>query len=114
MDRCPKDEATAKNLVCKKALPIPEKNWKNLLGEGVASTPLAIRGLMDTTVNLCSFGNICAESFKGKVHPKNMLVSDVRSDKTGKNAVDHFSLSPLVLKTFAFKVEELLIWRHPF
>ena len=52
--------------------------------------------------------------FKGKVHPKNMLVSDVRSDKIGKNAVDHFSLSPLVLKIFAFKVEELLIWRQPF
>ena len=30
---------------------------------------------------------------KGKVHPKNMLVSDVRSDKIGKNAVDRFSLS---------------------
>ena len=29
---------TAKNLVCKKALPIPHKNRKNLLG--VASTPL--------------------------------------------------------------------------
>ena len=25
MDRCPKDEPTAENLVCKKALPIPEK-----------------------------------------------------------------------------------------
>ena len=24
--KCPKDEATAKHLVCKKALPIPEKN----------------------------------------------------------------------------------------
>ena len=43
MDKCPKDEATAKNLVCKKALPIPEKNWKNLLGGGVASTPLGHR-----------------------------------------------------------------------
>ena len=31
MDRCPKDEPTAKNLVCKKAIHIPEKNWKNLL-----------------------------------------------------------------------------------
>ena len=29
MDRCPKDEPTAKNLVWKEALPIPEKNWKN-------------------------------------------------------------------------------------
>ena len=38
MDRCAKDEPTAKNLVCKKALPIPEKNGKNRLG--VASTPL--------------------------------------------------------------------------
>ena len=28
---------------------------------------------------------------KGKVHPKNMLVSDVRSEKIGKNAVDCFS-----------------------
>ena len=32
MDRCPKDEPTDKNLVCEKAPPIPEKNWKNLLG----------------------------------------------------------------------------------
>ena len=51
---------------------------------------------------------------KGKVHPKSMLVSDVRSDKIGKNAVDGCSISPLVLKIFAFKVEELLIWRQPF
>ena len=41
MDRCSKGEPTAKNLVCKKALPIPEKNWKNLLGR--ASTPLGDR-----------------------------------------------------------------------
>ena len=27
---------------------------------------------------------------KGKVHPKNMLISDVRSDKTTKNTVDFF------------------------
>ena len=51
---------------------------------------------------------------KGKVHPKTMLVSDVRSDKIGKNALDRFSLSPLVLKIFTFKVEELLMWRQPF
>ena len=51
---------------------------------------------------------------KGKVHPKNMLVSDVRYDKIGKNAVDRFSISPLVLKIFAFKMEELLIWKQPF
>ena len=38
-----------------------------------------------------------------------MLVSDVRSDKIGKNAVDCFSISPLALKIFAFKVEELVI-----
>ena len=48
MGRCPKDEPTGKNLVCKKALTISEKNWKNLLG--VASNPpppppLAIGGL---------------------------------------------------------------------
>ena len=49
MDRCPKDEPTAKNLVCRKALHIPEKNWeKNVLGGGggvVDATPLAIGGL---------------------------------------------------------------------
>ena len=44
MDRCPKDEPTAKNLVCKKLLPILEK--KLLEGEGgLASTPLAIEAL---------------------------------------------------------------------
>ena len=32
MDRCPKNEPTGKNLVCKKALLFPEKKWKNLLG----------------------------------------------------------------------------------
>ena len=53
-------------------------------------------------------------AFKGKVHPKNMLVLDVRSDKIGKNAVGRLSISPLVLKIFAFKVEELVIWRQPF
>ena len=26
LDKCPKDEPTAKNLVCRKALPIPAKN----------------------------------------------------------------------------------------
>ena len=50
---------------------------------------------------------------KGKVHPKNMLFSDVRFDKVRKNAVDRFSISPLVLKIFAFKVEKLVIWRQP-
>ena len=53
------------------------------------------------------------EIFKGKVHPKNMLFSDVRSDKIRKNAVDRFSISPLVLKIFALKVEKLVIWRQP-
>ena len=43
-----------------------------------------------------------------------MLVSDVRSVKIGKNAVNRFSISHLVLKIFAFKVEEFLIWRQPF
>ena len=46
MNRYPKDEPTAENLVCIKALPIPEKNWKNLLGGGVSiHLPLAIGGL---------------------------------------------------------------------
>ena len=40
MERCPKDEPTAKNLVCKEALPIPEKNGKNLLGLGWHPLPL--------------------------------------------------------------------------
>ena len=34
MDRCPKDEVSAKHLVCKKALPIPEENLKNLFKVG--------------------------------------------------------------------------------
>ena len=47
MGRCPKDESTGKSLVWKKALPISEKNWKNLLG-GMPPPPppsLAIGGL---------------------------------------------------------------------
>ena len=43
-----------------------------------------------------------------------MLVSDVRSDKIGRNTIDRFSISPLVLKIFAFKVEELVRWRQSF
>ena len=54
-----------------------------------------------------------AES-KGKFTQKKMLLSDVRSDKIGKNTADSFSISPLVLKIFAFKVEELVRWRQPF
>ena len=46
MDRCPKDEPAAKNLVCKKAIPTPEENWKNLMGRGDVHTPWAIGGLM--------------------------------------------------------------------
>ena len=40
MGRCPKDEPTGKNLVCNNALPISEKNWKNLLGGGGGHPPL--------------------------------------------------------------------------
>ena len=46
MDRCPKDEPTGKKLVCKKALLISEKNWKNLLGVASTPFPLAIGGLI--------------------------------------------------------------------
>ena len=38
MDRCPKDEPTAKNLVCKKALPIREK-FEKPVGGRVDATP---------------------------------------------------------------------------
>ena len=41
---------------------------------------------------------LLARNIKGKVHPKNMLISDVRSDKIGMNAVDRFPISLLVLK----------------
>ena len=34
MDICHRDEPTAENLVSKKALPIPEKNWKTCWGGG--------------------------------------------------------------------------------
>ena len=50
---------------------------------------------------------------KWKVHSKNVLFSDVRSYKIGKNAADRFSISPLVLEIFAFNVEKLVIWRQP-
>ena len=42
-----------------------------------------------------------------------MLISDVGSDKIGKNAIDRFSVLLLVLKIFAFKVEKLVMWRQP-
>ena len=49
MERCPKDESTAKTFVEIKALPIPEKNWKNLFcgwhPQNRFFPPLAIGGL---------------------------------------------------------------------
>ena len=54
-----------------------------------------------------------SEVFEGKVHPENMLISDVRSNKTEKNTVDSFSISLLVLKIFAFIVKKNEIWRPP-
>ena len=38
-----------------------------------------------------------------------MLISALRSDKIGKNDVDRFSISLLVLKVFAFKVQKRMI-----
>ena len=48
MDIFPKDEPTAKIFFGIKALPIPEKSWKNLLGDGIqpSLSPLAIGGLI--------------------------------------------------------------------
>ena len=56
---------------------------------------------------------LCTSYLKAKVHPKNMLISDVRSDKIGKNTVDRFLISLTVLKISAFKVKKLVIWRPP-
>ena len=56
---------------------------------------------------------LCTSYLKEKVHPKNMLISDVRSDKIGKNADNCFFISLVVLKIFAFKVKKLVIWRPP-
>ena len=58
---------------------------------------------------------LCTSYLKGKVHQKRMLISEksVRSDKIGKNAVDRFLISLVVLKIFAFKVKKLVIWRPP-
>ena len=53
----------------------------------------------------------CFITLEREVQPKNMLISDVRSDKIGKNAIDHFLVSLLVVKIFAFKVEKLVIWK---
>ena len=50
---------------------------------------------------------------KGMFTQKNMVISDVGSDKIGKYAVDSFSILLLVLKIFAFQVEKLVIWRQP-
>ena len=43
MDKCLKDGPTAKSLVCEKAFPISEKNWKNLLRGGINPAPLGHR-----------------------------------------------------------------------
>ena len=49
-DGCPNDESTAKNLVCRKALPIPEKIWKSLLGGGGYPLPPGHRRVKITLV----------------------------------------------------------------
>ena len=46
---------------------------------------------------------------KGKVHPKNLLISDGRSVEIGKSFVDCFSMSLLDLMIFAFKVQNFVI-----
>ena len=48
------------------------------------------------------------QNLKGKFTQKNMLISDVRSNKIGKNAGNRFSISRPVLKIYAFKVEKLV------
>ena len=50
MDRCPKDEPTVKNFSAEKALPISEKNWKNLLG-GWHPPPTLMEGQNRAIVN---------------------------------------------------------------
>ena len=39
MDRCPKNEATARNFVWNKSSSHSQEKWKNLLGGGVDVTP---------------------------------------------------------------------------
>ena len=61
MARCLKDEPTGQNLVWRKALPISEKNWKNLLG---GEPPLAIGGLK--CFSLMKEVVMCNENFRLK------------------------------------------------
>ena len=93
-----------------KSLLIPEP-----VGKYAKSTPWETNtswsGLLKSFATLESVDVV---KLKWKIHPKTMLMSDVRSDKIGKNAVDRFSISLLVLKIFVFKVEKLVIWRPPF
>ena len=55
---------------------------------------------------------LCTSYLKGKVHPKNMLISDVRSEKIGKNAVDRFFDITCGSQDIC-KVKKLVIWRPP-
>ena len=51
-------------------------------------------------------------TLKGKF-TQNMLISNVRSRSVDKNAIYGLSISLLVFKVFAFKVENLVIRRPP-
>ena len=72
MGRCHKDEPTGKNLVCKNALPISEKNSKNLLGGGGVKLCISnyihksIPGAKFNAGSSSSFGDMTSKNFPGK------------------------------------------------
>ena len=75
MDRCLKDEPTTENLVCKKALPIPEKKWKNLLGVTPSPPPPGNRrakeGSFEFHTNLLTVINVLFSTWLFKISNTN-------------------------------------------
>ena len=59
-----------------------------------------------------NFDFFVSDYLKGKVHPKSMVFSDVRSDKIGKNAVDRLTNTSISSYIFAdFVILTLQLFR---
>ena len=73
MDRCPKDEPTGKNLVCKKSSSISEKNWKNLLGGDIHPPPPPVGHRMVKCCSHCQAKDTFSASLEQHVNFSKLL-----------------------------------------
>ena len=124
MDRCPKDEPTGKNLVCRKALLISEKNWKNFFcggGGGVASTPLGHRrvktqlffsydpSMVFRTLGLCSNnGKSCFDKFQMAKSQNDFFKTESGKFREGLNRPNNFEVFSKLIIQVLFCGEKLI------